>query len=115
MYSLQHVRFLLLMNDIFFVCKSKKMDFEKRRYCIESLKESELLLKEMLLESKERTNACLKIHEAALWVESITVEGSDQSLTAELFSNTRRRKQKRQEGQRRRINKNDSSSTNSPS
>lgn len=70
------------------------MDLEKKRYCVEALKTTELLLKELLQESKERTQACLKLHEAALWVESITVEGSDQSLTAELFS-TRRRKNKK--------------------
>lgn len=72
------------------------MDLEKRRYCIDSLKNAEVILKEMLTESKERTNACLKLHEAALWVESITVEGAEQSLTAERFSN-KRRKQRRQQ------------------
>lgn len=67
------------------------MDLEKKRYCIESLKTSEILLRELLLESKERTNACLKLHEAALWVDSIQVEGCEKSLAAELFSNKRRK------------------------
>ena len=79
------------------------MDLEKRSYCVESLKTAELLLKELLLESKERTNACLKLHEAALWVESIPVEGGERSLTAELFSSRKNRRggkkgSKRQDG-----------------
>jgi hypothetical protein len=78
------------------------------------LKRDELLLKELLLESKERTNACLKLHEASLWVESIAVDGSEMSLTAELFSSRKkkRRNQRRQE-QRRGTSKTDSSSTDS--
>ena len=71
------------------------MDLEKKRYCVEALKTTELLLKELLQESKERTQACLKLHEAALWVESISIEGAEKSLTAELFSKHRRKKDKK--------------------
>jgi hypothetical protein len=70
------------------------MDLEKKRYCVEALKTTELLLKELLQESKERTQACLKLHEAALWVESISIEGAERSLTAELFSKHRRKNKK---------------------
>ena len=71
------------------------MDLEKKRYCVEALKTTELLLKELLQESKERTQACLKLHEAALWVESISIDGVEKSLTAELFSKHRRKKDKK--------------------
>lgn len=77
------------------------MDLEKKRYCVEALKTTELLLKELLQESKERTQACLKLHEAALWVESISIEGAEKSLTAELFSKHRRKKDKKNNKQRR--------------
>lgn len=76
------------------------MDLEKKRYCVEALKTTELLLKELLQESKERTQACLKLHEAALWVESISIEGAERSLTAELFSNSSRRKKNKKSKQK---------------